>query len=417
MNVRATVRLAFALCVILTASQGHAQPVIDELRAANASASLAELTAIVRKASACCSASPEVSLALTDWLRENHAIYAERMPTETAQFRGFLLASLGVFPANEHLLGYVRAELAFNTHPRNIAAAAIAARALEESSTDLVPLLEPFLGPTFEDEVLDVTTPELTYPFAHPTTARREIIRTLVGFGKTAYRSVPLLERIASCRECGTWATDPEAIQRAADAAKQIVEATPPCCRKAPPAETAPRGLEVVAKRERRTIASATLPLLDQDGQALRFADMRGRPFVLAFFYTRCTNPVKCVSTVRRLRDLATACEKDARTRKAAIFGMTYDPAFDTPSVLRTYGTRNGMTFTPNVRLVKAAIDPGDAFRRELDLRVSFGAGTVSQHGVQLFVFDKQGKLAATHDNEVWSVADVQECLARLASE
>ena len=75
------------------------------------------------------------------------------------------------------------------------------------------------------------------------------------------------------------------------------------------------------------------------------------------------------------------------------------------------------MKFASNVRLVKAQIDSGDALRRELDLRVDYGAGTVSQHGIQLFVFDKRGKLAATHDNEVWTVADVRECLARLAAE
>ena len=61
---------------------------------------------------------------------------------------------------------------------------------------------------------------------------------------------------------------------------------------------------------------------------------------------------------------------------------------------------------------MKAAIDSGDALRSELDLRVSYGAGSVSQHGIQLFVFDKHGKLAATHDNEVWTVADVR-CASR----
>ncbi|HEY0372769.1 MAG TPA: SCO family protein, partial [Thermoanaerobaculia bacterium] len=267
------------------------------------------------------------------------------------------------------------------------------------------------------DEALDVTTPELEYPLAHPTTARREILRTLVGYGKLAYRAMPLLEAIASCRECGTWATDPEIVSRAAEAATQIRDATPECCRKPPPAAAPPLGLQLVDKRERKTIESASLPLLDQEGNALRLSDMQGRPFVLAFFYTRCTNPVKCVSTIRRLRDLAADCAKDAGTRKAAVFGMTYDPKFDTPQILRNYGTVQGMKFGPNVRLVKAAIDSGDALRRELDLRVSYGAGTVSQHGVQLFVFDKQGKLAATHDNEVWSVADVHSCLARLAAE
>lgn len=417
MTVRTALRFAFAACVALIACPGHARPVIDDIRTANAATSAPELTAIVRNAAACCSASPEISLALTDWLRENHPIYAERAPSETAQLRGFLLASLGAFPPNERLLGYVRAELTFAADARAVAAAAVAARRMSDSAEELVPLMEPFLGPTFDDETVDVTTPELQYPLAHPTTARREIVRTLVGFGKYAYRAVPLLEAIASCRECGTWSTDAELVRRAGEAATQIREATPPCCRKPPAAAAPPRGLQLVERRERKPIRSASLPLLDQEGKPLRFSDLRGRPFVVAFFYTRCMNPVKCVMTVRRLRELATDCAKDGRTRTAGIFGMTYDPGFDTPQRLRSYGTAQGMPFGPNVRLVKAAVDSGDALRRELDLRVSYGAGTVSQHGIQLFVFDKEGRLAATHDNEVWSVADVRECLKRLVAE
>lgn len=417
MNVRTAVHFTFAVCVTLIANQGHARSVIDDIRAANASTPVTELTSIVRNATACCNASPEVSLALTDWLRENHPIYAERRPSETAQFRGFLLASLGAFPPNERLLGYVRAELVFAVDARTVAAAAVAARSMSDHADEIVPLMETFLNPTFDDETADVTTPELKYPLTHPTTARREIIRTLVVFGKYAYRAVPLLQAIASCRECGTWSTDPQIVRRAAEAAAQIRDATPECCRKSPSANAPPRGLQIVARRERKPVESSSLPLLDQEGKSLRFSDLHGRPFVLAFFYTRCTNPVKCVSTIRRLRDLAADCAKDDRARKAGIFGMTYDPKFDTPQRLRNYGTAQGMTFAPNVRLVKAAIDSGDALRRELDLRVSYGAGTVSQHGIQLFVFDKQGKLAATHDNEVWTVADVRKCLAQLAAE
>ena len=47
----------------------------------------------------------------------------------------------------------------------------------------------------------------------------------------------------------------------------------------------------------------------------------------------------------------------------------------------------------------------------------NYGAGTVNQHGIQLFVFDKQGRLAAVCDNDSWSVSDVKNCLASLIDE
>jgi hypothetical protein len=41
----------------------------------------------------------------------------------------------------------------------------------------------------------------------------------------------------------------------------------------------------------------------------------------------------------------------------------------------------------------------------------------VNQHGLQLFVFDKRGRLAAIDDNEVWSVPEVESCLLALVNE
>jgi len=160
------------------------------------SKSLGELTAIVEACSPY-PASAEISLALTGWLRENHPIYAGKLPTEANQFRGYLLAALGKFSANPELYHYVRSELQFAGHAFNIAAAASTARSFPEKAAELIPLLEPFLRGSYEDEWVDITTPQLNYPIVHPTRARHEIIATLQAFGAPAYRSIGLLDEIA----------------------------------------------------------------------------------------------------------------------------------------------------------------------------------------------------------------------------
>jgi cytochrome oxidase Cu insertion factor (SCO1/SenC/PrrC family) len=369
--------LCVALVVTLAAvRQGHAQSAeesaLRSIRAAGGTTAIGELAGIVRTSASCCSKSTAISNALTQWLRESHPIYAGRMPSQAAQFRGFLLASLGGFAPNDELRRYVKSELTFNGHPFNVAAAAVAARAFPESSEELRPLLEPYLGGAFVDEAVDVMTPELTYPLAHPTRARAEIVKTMEAF-----------------------------------------DAVPACCRRHPTAGT----LEIVDKHRRKRVSARAVKLEDQDGKALEFADLRGRPFVLAFFYSQCTNQLKCVSTVRQLQFLSAACAKDNLSARVGIYAMTYDPHFDTAPILRQYGRMHGLKFAPNVRLLKSAGSAPDALREELNLRVSYGAGTVSQHGTQLFVFDKEGRIAATVENEVWSAAEVKNCLAKLVAE
>jgi cytochrome oxidase Cu insertion factor (SCO1/SenC/PrrC family) len=97
--------------------------------------------------------------------------------------------------------------------------------------------------------------------------------------------------------------------------------------------------------------------------------------------------------------------------------GVARDPYFDTPSILKKYGKLYGVRFNNNTKFLKA-VDCADAvLHDELQLRVSYGAGSVNQHGVQLFVFDKLGRLAAIDDNEVWSVSEVESCLLALLNE
>lgn len=411
-------RLLISLIVVTLAAarQGHAANAAESealraIRGAGPSTSMSELTAIVKQSTACCSQSPAVSAALTQWLRENHPLHAGRLPTQVNQLRGFVMASLAAFPPNEELYRYVRSELLFGGHPFNLAAAAVAARGFPGKSAELLPLMEPFLGSSFEDQLVDVTTPELTYPPAHPTRARYEIIRTIHSFDHRAYRSVAALDALAASR------SDPTLARLAAVAAAHIREVTPACCRKPASAGSAIAQLQLIDQRLRKPVATTSIRLQDQDGKSLRFGDLRGRPFVLTFFYSQCTNQLKCVSTVRQLQFLSAACAGDRLSDRVGIYGMTYDAHFDTPSVLQQFGRMHGLHFAPNVRLLRPLDDTGDRLRQALDLRVSYGAGSVNQHGIQLFLFDKHGRIAATLENEIWSATEVKNGLAALLAE
>jgi cytochrome oxidase Cu insertion factor (SCO1/SenC/PrrC family) len=380
--------------------------------------SLSELTGIVEACSKY-SASAEISRSLTGWLRENHPIYSGRLPTEANQFRGYLLAALGKLRPNLELYQYVKSELLFAGHAFNIAAAASTARSFPDKAAELVPLLEPFLRGSYEDEWVDITTPQLEYPVVHATRARHEIVETLRTFGAPAYRSVGLLDEIAACKSCGTYGRDPSLPLMAQAAAEHLRTITPPCCRKEALVKAGPEKREMILidKKQRKPLTATSVRLMDQEGRALKFSDFAGTPFVLTFFYTQCPNALKCVSTVHRLGELEAGCAKKNFAGKVAILGMTYDPYFDTPSILKKYGQLYGVQFSDKMKFLKA-VDGSDAVLcDQLQLRVSYGAGSVNQHGIQLFVFDKRGRLSAIYDNEVWSVSEVESCLLALVNE
>jgi protein SCO1/2 len=170
-------------------------------------------------------------------------------------------------------------------------------------------------------------------------------------------------------------------------------------------------------QNRRPSLASGSLALVDQEGASVKLSDFAGMPIVLAFFYTQCPNQLKCVSTVHRLGELEAKCAKQTMAGKVAIIGMTYDPDFDGPSVLKQYGQLHGIRFNSHVRLVKAAGGARLTLPAPFQLRVSYGAGSVNQHGVQVFVFDKRGRVAAALDNDVWSAATVADCISRLLAE
>ncbi len=387
------------------------------IRQADGNSTTDELMRIVDLCRTCCNNSSQLSVSLTKWLREDHPVYKGKSATDVDRLRGYLLSALSKFPPNEELYGYVRSELLFAGHVYNVAAAAAAARNFPERSAEIIQLVEPYLKSSFLDEWVDITTPELIYPLPHPTKARYEIIQTLTSFGERAWPSVKLLDQLASGDDFTIYGRDTLLFQRSAAAAACIRKLTPPCCQKESGDVAGDPKLKLIGKNNRKRINASNMVLMDQNAGRVRFDDLKGKPFVLTWFYTQCTNPEKCAATVGRLARLESELAGLHLTDKVGIYGMTYDPDFDSPSILKKYGEMYGIAFTRSVKFLRAEDKSDETFTAALQLRVNYGGGVVNQHGIQLFVFDKKGRLAAVSDNERWTVDDLKKCLVSLSEE
>ena len=80
------------------------------------------------------------------------------------------------------------------------------------------------------------------------------------------------------------------------------------------------------------------LPLVDQDGAPMTLRSTAGRVRVVTFIYTRCPLQDYCPLMVSHLEGIRRRANEDGLGSRLAFLGVTLDPAFDTPPVLRAYG-------------------------------------------------------------------------------
>lgn len=99
----------------------------------------------------------------------------------------------------------------------------------------------------------------------------------------------------------------------------------------------------VVAGRPSGAAPRTPLPdflLVDQNGGRFSTRQFAGRVLVITFVYTRCPLPDFCPLMVKHLEAVRARTDEDAIGSRIAFLGVTLDPAFDTPAVLRAYGER-----------------------------------------------------------------------------
>jgi len=77
--------------------------------------------------------------------------------------------------------------------------------------------------------------------------------------------------------------------------------------------------------------------LRNQNDELVAFEQLRGKPTLLAFIYTRCPMPTMCPATMLRFQEVQKALSAEERTL-VRLLTVTFDPAHDTPTVLADFG-------------------------------------------------------------------------------
>lgn len=308
------------------------------------------LTGLRQVGNHCCRR--DAALAL---LQESAPIYRGRGSSEVERLRAYVLVGLGRAGLGDALLPYIREELETGRSAFGVAAAARAARHLPRLSPDLI---------------------------------------------ETCMRASARIRLIDDIVDLDHYPADMTAGRSASDELAQTLAAAH-CCGGAPAAP-------VAEEQPPRSLADIADTILEnQDGIRARLADIfSGRPGLIVFFYTRCTNPDKCS---RSISNLARVAELIARRSAAAgrgdavrLAGLSYDPDYDLPVRLRQYGETRGMAFSPQCQLLRA-VDGFAHIADRLALGVGYGSSTVNRHRIELLSIDRAGRIAEVSLRRLWT--------------
>ena len=131
--------------------------------------------------------------------------------------------------------------------------------------------------------------------------------------------------------------------------------------------------------------------LIDQNGNSITDADIKGRPFLVFFGYTHC--PDVCPTTLFDVSEVMRALGKDA-DRTGALF-VTVDPERDTAAVMKDYLS----SFDPHLRGAtgdRASIDAAEKAYRVYAKKVPGDNGEYSMdHTALVYLMNKQGRFVA----------------------
>jgi protein SCO1/2 len=168
------------------------------------------------------------------------------------------------------------------------------------------------------------------------------------------------------------------------------------------------------ASSARPGAAVPDLPLVDQSGAPVTLRDHAGRVRIVTFIYTRCPLPDFCPLMVSHLEAVRRRANEEGLGSRLALLGVTLDPAFDTPSVLRAYGQS---VLKGSNRFDQWTLATGTGEQIE-DVARFFGVGYRAEgglvtHTLTTAVVSHDGRVMRVFESNSWRPDDMYEVVRR----
>lgn len=160
--------------------------------------------------------------------------------------------------------------------------------------------------------------------------------------------------------------------------------------------------------------------LLDQDGKEISLAQFKGKVLLITFIYTRCPLSDYCPRMSRNFAEIDHALSADAALKaRTHLLSISFDPVYDKPAVLRSYGGAYTGLYTNEKfeHWTFAAPSKSElpAMTSFFDVGVMPGDKGTLTHTLSTVVVGADGNVLAWYPTNDWKPAEVVDLVKKAA--
>jgi protein SCO1/2 len=161
---------------------------------------------------------------------------------------------------------------------------------------------------------------------------------------------------------------------------------------------------------------------LNQSGQTIAIDQFRGKVLLVSFIYTRCPLPDYCIRMSRNFAAVQHQLAADPQLYdKTHLLSVSFDPVYDTPKVLRAYGSaytgENGRQAFSHWDFAVPSSSELDTVDQFFDVGVSPGSNNTLTHSLSTAIITPGGKIFRWYPSNDWTpsavVDGVKQALAQ----
>jgi len=148
---------------------------------------------------------------------------------------------------------------------------------------------------------------------------------------------------------------------------------------------------------------------LNQSGKTITLDQFRGKVLLVTFIYTRCPLPDYCIRMSRNFATIQQQLAADPQLlNKTHLLSVSFDPAYDTPKVLRSYGSAYaGSEAFSHWDFAAPQLSQLDALEQFFDVGVSPGSDNTLTHSLSTAIIAPNGKIFRWYPSNEWTPSTV----------
>jgi protein SCO1 len=163
--------------------------------------------------------------------------------------------------------------------------------------------------------------------------------------------------------------------------------------------------------------------LVNQDGKRIHLAQYRGQALALTFIYTRCPMPDQCTLMSSNFAAIDQELQKQPDVyAKTHLLTISFDPEYDSPKVLRSYGASHSGRYTDETfqhwEFAGGSADEVKGVAQYFGLRYFHDTESGQDqviHSLRTVVIGPDGKLFKLYRGNEWKPAEIVSDLQLLA--